>query len=251
MEILSLRELTYRYGLKFALKRVSLTINSGETVCILGPNGSGKTTLFNLVAGITIPVSGHVNMFGQNYLENFAELSPRVMAMPFIHPVSTLYTPYLFWQAMGAAYGIPYKEVGHRLRRLVPPMNMERAMHQKYDTLSLGMKRKVMLIAAFLPDVDIRIMDEPFSGGIDPLAMEVLIGWILEAKGRGETIIFSSQLTEHAKRLADRILILRNGQVAFLGTPSEMLNRAGVTTMDERPIAQAYVALAEDGPDND
>lgn len=249
MEIISLREITFRYGFKYALKRVSLSINAGEIVCILGPNGSGKTTLFNLLAGVTIPVSGHVNLFGQNYLENFAELSPRVMAMPFVHPVTTLYTPYLFWQAIGAAYGIPYKEVAQRLRRLVPPMNMERAMHNKYDSLSLGMKRKVMLIAAFLPDVDIRLMDEPFSGGIDPLAMEVLVGWILEAKSRGETIVFSSQLTEHAKRLADRILILRNGHVTFLGTAAEMMDRAGVAPQDERPLAQAYVALVEDGQD--
>lgn len=249
MQAVAVHNATFRYGVKFALRDVSFSVNRGEVVCVLGPNGCGKTTLFNIMAGATIPLSGRVDMFGRDYLDNFGELSPRVMAMPFHHPVSTLYTPYLFWQAMGAAYGMAYKEVSRRLQHLVPQMDLQAHMHKNYVSLSLGMQRKVMLIAAFLPDVDVRLMDEPFSGGIDPLAMEVLVGWIMDARERGETIVFSSQLTEHAKRMADRILILRAGRVAFYGTAQDMLARSGVAPEEERPLVQAYVALAEDGPD--
>ena len=250
MTVINVHRVEFRHGFQFALKEVSLEIGEGQTACILGPNGSGKTTLFEIMAGVKIPLHGYVEMFGQNYLENFYELSPRVMAMPFFHPVDTLHTPFLFWQGMGAVYGLEYDEICRRLQSLVPQMCLDEAIHKKYDTLSLGMKRKVVLVAAFLPDVQVRMMDEPFSGGIDPLAMEVLASWMMEARQRGETIVFSSQLTEHARRLADRTLILRDGKVAFYGTTQEMMDKAGISKSDARAEAQAYIAIAEDQAEN-
>lgn len=240
---LSCRNLQYSYGDEFTLRNINFEVAPGEVVCVLGPNGSGKTTLLGLVSGYMLPIHGEVYA---GELNVHRDRINDIVYMPFRPPVVTLRTPYQYWQAFGRIFGHGFRDVARRAAALAPQMVMERCMHKQYAKLSLGMIQKMSLVAAFIPDSKLRVLDEPFSGGIDPLAMEALASWIERAREAGETIIFSSQMTEHAQRLADKVLVLRNGQVAAFGTPDEIIMRAGVTPGEERPFAQAFVAVTEE-----
>src|SRR5690606_31722835 len=118
-------------------------------------------------------------------------------------------------------------------------------LHKDFNALSLGMIKKAFLMAAFLPDVKIRILDEPFSGGIDPLAIEMLMAWLVQSRNAGECLMFSSQMVEHAERIADKVMIVCEGRMLFFGTKEELISRAGIAPNADRAFAQAYITLAE------
>ena len=245
MELLQVNALGFTYGEEFTLRDFTFPAHSGEVICILGPNGSGKTTLFNVLAGLFAPSEGTIYLNGEDYFANRFELSSQLMAVPFIHPLSTVRTPYLFLRAMGLRYNMTSHEINERTLMLAADMCMEKNLHTDYNSLSLGMIKKSFLMAAFLPDVKIRLLDEPFSGGIDPLAMEMLMAWIARFRDSGECLMFSSQMVEHAERIADKVMIVGEGRMVFFGTKAEMISHAGINPGAERAFAQAYITLTE------
>lgn len=211
----------------------------------MGPNGSGKTTLLALLAGFAYPMAGRVNFNGRDVHANPIISQTEIMFVPFMPMLGSLRTPYLFWQAIGHLYGLTYDETADRIDDLAPQMRLDKVMHRPHGQLSLGMREKTTIVAAFISDVKLRILDEPFSGGVDPLGMEVLASWIKKSRQRGEAIIFSSQLIEHAERLADRIAILKSGRLTALGSPSELITQANIPPGATRPLAQSYIELTE------
>jgi len=248
MSLLDVRSVAYGYPGTFLLRDVDFNVGEGEVLCLMGPNGSGKTTLLALMAGYCYPMAGSVYFQSRELHANPIISQSEITYVPFMPRFSTLRTPYLFWQAIGHLYGLSYRETAARIDELAPQMQLAGKMHVSHGMLSLGMREKVAIIAAFLPDVKLRLLDEPFSGGVDPLGMEVLAHWVQQAQGRGESIVFTSQLIEHGERLADRIAILKRGQLTAIGTPQELIKMAGVSSTADRALAQAYILLSESNP---
>jgi ABC-2 type transport system ATP-binding protein len=235
--------LRFRYGRTWAVDGVSLDIAPGEVLCVIGANGAGKTTLLSLLGGMVLPQQGHVHVFGlDRWRENFAirKRSTFLLAEPAF---GESLTPYEFLRFFAQIYGVPKQTFLERVKRLATEMNMTEHWNKPWRKLSLGMLKKTGLIAAFLPDAELRIMDEPFAGGIDPMAMETLYAWIAEAKARGETIIFSTQVLEQAESAADRILMLEDGHIRALGTPEEIVAAAGVDAGEPRALYKAFLQL--------
>lgn len=243
--MLEARGVAYRHDGDFALKDITFELVPGQVMCILGANGSGKTTLYSVLTTGLAPMAGEVYLNGINAHQFVGRSNANLVAMPFMMPFNSMNTPYVFWRTYGARYGMSRKYIAERLAELAPAMHMDKPMHLNHDRLSLGMKQKAALVAAFLPEVFLRVIDEPFSGGIDPLAMECLIEWITAARARGETIVFTSQHIEHAERLADKVLILNQGRIAALGSPAEIVAQMGLSPDEPRAFAQAYIEATE------
>lgn len=241
--IINATGLRHKYGRSVALDSVSLDIRRGEVVCIIGANGAGKSTLLGLLGGMLFPNRGHVTVFGMDrWRDNFAIRKRSTLL--FAEPVfGASPTPYEFLRFFAQIYGIPRSEFRSRLEKLADEMHMTKHLDKPWQKLSLGMMKKTGLIAAFLPDAELRIMDEPFAGGIDPLAMEMLYTWIRAARERGETIVFSTQVLEQAEGAADRILILIDGTIQIDGTPLEILTSAGVSPGEPRALSKAFLKL--------
>ncbi len=127
-------------------------------------------------------------------------------------------------------------------------MNMTDHWDKPWERLSLGMMKKTGLIAAFLPKVPLRMFDEPFAGGIDPMAMEQLYTWMAEAKAHGETILFSTQVLEQAENAADRLLLLEDGAIRALATPAALIVQAGIDPNEPRALYKAFLAMARHVP---
>jgi len=239
-------ELVKLFGNTRALDGVSLEARAGEVVCIIGHNGAGKTTLLNLLAGTTLPDAGEVEVFGMHrWLQNY-EIRKRSITLgnsPYYGGASSAFE---HLSVIGQLYGIPEPEFDAKVARFAEDIELAPHLLKKWQSMSSGMMRKVGLIGAFLPDVKLRIFDEPFASGIDPAGVETLFRWFAEARSRGETIIFTTQILDQAEEIADRIVLLRKGKVRASGSPAEFLAQAGVTESEARPLAKAYAALNTD-----
>lgn len=228
-----------------AIDGVGLTVNRGEVVCVIGPNGSGKTTLLYLLAGLLYPSAGHVRVFGLHRWQQSYAIRQRSAVLPATPVIGASPTPYEYLRYVAQVYGLPKAEFLTKVHRLAGEMNYLPHLKRPWEQLSLGLTKKAGLIGCFLPAVELRILDEPFAGGIDPLGMEVLYRWFSSSRLGGETIIFSTQVLEQAQDVSDRILLLRDGHISVSGSPLQLLQRAGVDPAEPRALARAFIKLSD------
>lgn len=245
--MITVRGLKKRYGRKLALDGIDLQIDAGDVLCVLGPNGAGKTTLLSLIAGALYPSAGELQVFGLDRWKSNYDIRARSVFVPAMPMISSK-SPYEHLRFVSQIYGLPEAQFHERLEKLSREMQYDPELGREWSKLSPGLQKKAALIAAFLPDVELRILDEPFSGGIDPLGMEVLYRWIAAAADRRETIIFSTQVLEQAENVANRIALLGNGKLLEVGSPAELIAKSGHSIDEPRALSKAYLALTAGEP---
>jgi ABC-2 type transport system ATP-binding protein len=226
-----------------ALRGVSLEIRKREVFCVIGPNGSGKTTLLYLLGGVILPSAGHVTVFGLHRWKENYEIRRRSTILPVDVPFGASSTPYEYLRFLAQIYELPKETFLERLDRLARDMQYVPYLNKPFHELSTGLVKKAGLIGCFLPYAELRILDEPFAGGIDPLGMERLYQWMAEARRRGETIVFSTPVLDQAEVVADRLALLAEGNIAAVGAPRDLIAAAGVAPDGPRPLAKAFLAL--------
>ena len=229
-----------------AVDGLSLDVRRGEVLCIIGPNGAGKTTLLHMLGGAIYPSAGHIRVLGlDRWKDNFA-IRRQTAFLPVSPVVGISPTPYEYLRFLGQVYGLAHEAFLARLKRMAAQMRYTEYLNRPWGALSTGLVKKAGLIGCFLPEVPLRFMDEPFAGGIDPLGMEILFQWMAEARGRGETIIFSTQVLDQAEAVADRIALLARGRIEVLGSPEELMTQAGVESAEPRALARAFLKLTDE-----
>ncbi|MFY9131192.1 MAG: ABC transporter ATP-binding protein [Saccharofermentanales bacterium] len=198
-----IRNLTRRYGSRRGIEDVSLSINEGEIVGLLGPNGCGKTTLIKLIMGLLQPDEGSVSVLG---------LKPTQAR----HLVSYLpeQTYLSDWMTMKEAFSIFedfYREFDKpKAMRMLEEFSLH--PKQPLKTMSRGMKEKANLTLVMSRDVPIYILDEPMSG-IDPAARQTILESILRNHNPGSTLILSTHLIGDVEMLFDRVVFMDEGYI--------------------------------------
>lgn len=238
--------LVKNFGRTKAVNELTFQIWRGENICIIGPNSAGKTTLLLLLGGAHFPSKGHVTIDGKHrWRDNFAirKQTTLLLAEPI---VGACPTPYEFLRLYAQLYKVERSVFLERVRSMCQEMNLLPHVDKPWVELSLGMRKKVGLVSAFLPDVNLRILDEPFAGGIDPRGMETLYSWMDAAKQRGETILFSTQVLEQAEQIADRIMILDQGGIAAFESPADLIRNAGITDTYGRALHKAFMRYTKE-----
>src|SRR4051795_2508404 len=200
--------LTKTYGAVHALSDLTLSIEAGEVFGLLGPNGSGKTTTIRLLLGLLRPTSGSARVAGFDCWTRSIDVR---------HLVSYLPGELRMFGAMRARDMLRYLSDlrgGAALERAVTIAErvMELDLRRRVRTYSTGMKQKLALSQAFADPVDILILDEPTSA-LDPSAREDVIGLVKEARGAGQTVIFSGHVLSEVEQVADRVAIMRRGRL--------------------------------------
>ncbi len=207
-----------------AVRGVSLEVKQGEVFGFVGPNGAGKTTSIKMLTGLIFPTSGSARVFGRE------APSPAAMERVGFLPENPYVYPYLtpreFVSLCGRLSGVPGKDLGRRVEEVIARVGMSDAIDRPVRALSKGMGQRVGLASALVHDPDLLILDEPMSG-LDPVGRKDVRDLILEERGRGKTVFFSTHILSDVEMLCDRVCILRKGEVVESGKLTELLRATG------------------------
>jgi len=223
-----------------AVRGISLDVEPGELVAVLGPNGAGKTTTLRIICTLLAPDAGSVKVLGFDTRTAPAEVRRRVGVVTAeigVYPrLSARENIAYFAELSGVLDGELDRKVDGVLERL----DMGSFAKQRAESLSSGQKQKVAIARAIVHDPPVLMFDEPTSN-LDVLASREIREFMVEAKGRGKCVIFSTHVLHDAERLCDRVTIIHQGRVVASGTTAEV--RGGFQELED-----SFLSLVESAP---
>ncbi|HIS03121.1 MAG TPA: ABC transporter ATP-binding protein [Candidatus Pullichristensenella avicola] len=225
--MLEITHVTKRYGMKTAVGDVSLRVEAGRLVALLGPNGSGKTTLMKMIAGLTCPTSGEIVFDG----ETVGTGTKRHVAYM---PTEAYFYNYMTARDAGRYYRDFFEDFSmERYMRLLDEEHLDAGA--KIRAMSSGMVAKVKLALTFARDSRLTMLDEPLNG-IDIIARERTISLIRAHHTSQRALIVSSHLVEELEDLIDDAVFMLDGSVALSGTKQHIREQygAGIVEMYRR-----------------
>ncbi len=217
--IVSARKLTKNFGRVRAVSDLDLEVCAGEVVGFLGPNGAGKTTTIRMLMGFLRPSAGRCEVLGGSLAAD-ASLRRRVGYLPGDFRVDPAMTGHDLFSWFGRLRGGVSRA---RLDELTNCLQLDAG--RPFGSLSKGNRQKVGLVQAFMHDPDVLILDEPTSG-LDPLVQREFLRLVAEAAARGAAILFSSHVLPEVERVAQRVLIIRQGRLVAGGPVTDLLEGA-------------------------
>ena len=219
VELLRVEGVTKSFGHIEALTNVSLTINEGEIVGLVGSNGAGKTTLLRLLAGVYTPTDGAVVLSDGSKVEDARHRLGVV-------PESTgLYSRLTAWENIryhSRLYGTSDEESWNRTVFFADRLDMKESLGRHTKGFSRGMRQKTALLRALAHAPDILLLDEP-TAGVSPIVMDELFDRIIEVARTGIPILMVEQNARQALEIADRGYVLVQGRNAYTGSGQELL----------------------------
>ena len=210
MSVIEVDNLTKDYGFGRGVFDVSFKIEKGEVFGFLGPNGAGKSTTIRHLMGFSKPQKGSTKIFDKETFENYHQILNNVGYIPGEIALPQGLTGYEFIDMMQKMNG---KKNDEMLKKMLDLFKLEdNVLKMETKRMSLGVKRKLAIVTAFMSDPDVLILDEPTSG-LDPVMQEVFINFIREEKERGKTILLSSHIFSEVDATCDRICIIKDGRI--------------------------------------
>ena len=218
---LVLDRVTKQYSNKIAVDRLSVSLEPG-VIGLLGANGAGKTTLMRMVCGILRPTSGMISLKTEGeVLDASSEMYRDALGyLPQDFGYYPNFTGRTFLMYMAALKGIDKNTAKRKSNELLKKVNLEEAADQKIKTYSGGMKQRLGIAQAVLNDPRVLILDEP-TAGLDPRERVRFRNLIAEL-GRDSIVILSTHIVSDVEHIADRILMMKDGQLVFDGKLCEM-----------------------------
>ena len=210
MSVIEVNHLTKDYGSGRGVFDVSFQINQGEVFGFLGPNGAGKSTTIRHLMGFSHPDSGNTKILGMDSFTEYNYILKNVGYIPGEIALPQGLTGYEFIKMMQDLYHIHNEEMLNKMLDLFELKDNVLKGDTKH--MSLGVKRKLAIVTAFMSDPEVLILDEPTSG-LDPVMQQRFIDFIIEEKKRGKTILLSSHIFSEVDATCDRIAIIKDGKI--------------------------------------
>lgn len=208
--VLEVKNLTKDYGFGRGVFDVSIFVDKGEVFGFLGPNGAGKSTTIRHLLGFSKPQQGSTKILGCETFEKYHEVLQKVGYVPGEIALPAGLTG---WEFLHMMQDMQKKHNDERLQEMLDLFKLSDAvLCGETKRMSLGVKRKLAIVAAFMSDPEVLILDEPTSG-LDPVMQEVFIRFIHEEKQRGKTILLSSHIFSEIDATCDRIAIIKDGKI--------------------------------------
>lgn len=210
MNIIEVNHLTKDYGSGRGVFDVSFQIHEGEVFGFLGPNGAGKSTTIRHLMGFSKPQEGNTKILGMDSFTEYSKILNNVGYIPGEISLPQGLTGYEFIKMMQDMYHIHNDEMLNKMLNLFELKDNVLKGDTKH--MSLGVKRKLAIVTAFMSDPKVLILDEPTSG-LDPVMQQRFIDFIVEEKKRGKTILLSSHIFSEVDATCDRIAIIKDGKI--------------------------------------
>ena len=219
--MLNIEHLTKTYGEKKAVDDLNLHIRPGEIYGFIGHNGAGKTTTLKSVAGILQFDAGEIYIGGDSVREKPLECKRKIAYIPDNPDLYEYMTGIKYLNFIADIFGVDAALRRERIRRYTDAFELTGDLAQPIAAYSHGMKQKLAIIAAWLHEPQLILMDEPFVG-LDPKAAHLLKGMMREICDRGGAIFFSTHVLEVAEKLCDKVAIIKGGRLIRSGTMEEV-----------------------------
>lgn len=233
------------FGGKPALQDVSFHVGKGEIYGLLGHNGAGKSTSLGIILGMVLPDHGDVTIDGISVLSHRSAALRKVGA---IFEAPAFYDYLSGWENLRILMNYSTAFDPAAARAVVEQVGLSKRIHSKVRTYSHGMRQRLALAQALLPEPQVLLLDEP-TDGLDPEGIKWFRDFILRLRAdRGMTVLFNSHLLAEVELMCDRVAILREGRRVFEGAIGSLHDDAPVFDLDAGPWESASgVILAAGG----
>ncbi len=208
MDAVALKDVCKSFGEVRAVNSLNVTVPAGSIYGFLGPNGAGKTTTIRMIMNILRPDSGRIALFEDHSAK---QAKDRIGYMPEERGLYRKMTVRKVLAYFGAIKGVEPIELNRRVPRWLERLDLAKWAEKKVEELSRGMHQKLQFAVTAINEPELLILDEPFSG-LDPLNTDLLKSIILEIRGEGKTVIFSTHVMHEAEKLCDSILLINKGK---------------------------------------
>jgi len=225
--MITIDNVTKRYGPKVAVQELSLEVPEGELFAFLGPNGAGKTTTIKMICGLLFPTSGTVSVGGFNLVtrgDQARALISYVPDQPFLYEKLTGRE---FLQFTADLYGMSPERSHEKIAEVVALFHLEEFADDLTERYSHGMRQRTVFAAALVHEPKLLIADEP-TVGLDPKSVRELKTLLRELAGNGTTVFLSTHTLDIAEELADRIGIIDRGRLLGCGTLDDLRSQAAM-----------------------
>jgi sodium transport system ATP-binding protein len=224
-------------GANKVLRGISFEAQAGEIFGLLGPNGAGKTTTLRIICTLLSPDAGAVEVQGFDTRTAPQEVRRRIGVVTADIGVYPRLSARENIEYIGKLCGLNGGELTRRVDAVIERLNMGSFAKQRAESLSSGQKQKVAIARALVHDPEVLMFDEPTSN-LDVLASKEVREFMVEAKGRGKCVIFSTHVMHDAERMCDRVTIVHHGLVVAYGSVDEVRG-------EQHDLEGSFLALVE------
>lgn len=253
--VIDIQNLSKSYDDGFqALKNIDLKIDKGEIFALLGPNGAGKTTLISIICGIVNATEGSVQVAGFDIKKDFRETRSRIGLVPQELTTDAFET---VWDTVNFSRGLFGKPKNPKhIEKILKELSLWDKCESRILTLSGGMKRRVLIAKALSHEPEILFLDEP-TAGVDVELRKDMWNVVRELRDSGVTIILTTHYIEEAEMMADRIGVIRAGEIILVDEKTELMRKLGEKQLTihlqkklkavPKALSKHNLALAKDG----
>ena len=219
--MLSIRNLTKRYGDKVAVDNLSLSLESGKICAFIGKNGAGKTTTLKCCVGMLSFEQGEITINGISVKNDPIAVKRNIAYIPDNPDIYEFMTGIAYLNFIADIFGLSKDVREERIRRIADTFDLTADLAQNISAYSHGMKQKLVIISALIHEPKLLLMDEPFVG-LDPTAAFHLKEEMHALCAKGGAILYSTHVLEVAQKLCDSVVIIKDGKVVRTGSMEEV-----------------------------
>jgi ABC-2 type transport system ATP-binding protein len=236
MFAVELKNVTKVFGTKVAVDGISMALEPGSFLGLLGRNGAGKSTTLKMVTGLIPPTSGEIHLMGIDLAKDPLAVKRQIGTMPEDMGLLDQLTGDQFLHFVGRMRGMEEAVIEMRRAELFEKLDLRPEPGTLIADYSFGMKKKVALMAALLHAPRVLFLDEPFEG-IDPVTSRTIKEMLLVLQGRGVTLVLTSHILEVVEKLCPVVAILDHGRIKGFGTLDMLQREAGEETLEALFVA--------------
>ncbi len=224
--------LTRCYGETVAVRELNLEVRAGEVYGLLGPNGAGKTTAFKVAVGLLRPTLGTVEICSYDICTQPQKAKAHLGFVPDSPLLVDKLSAVEHLELVATLWGVPRKLGERRAEELLALFGLTDVAHDRIETYSRGMRKRLALAAVLMHDPQVLILDEP-TEDLDPPAARLVRELLRELARRGRAVLLATHILEVAEKFCDRVGILHRGELIAEGEPGRLLAEYGAPTLED------------------
>lgn len=244
MDVISATALEKRFGNLVAVDGINFSVYEGEIFGFLGPNGAGKTTVMKMVHCVSRRTSGDLFVFGMDAESHPREIKQRLGVVPQENNHDPDFSAFMNLTVYARYFGIQKRLAEERADELLDFMQLSEKRDVPVETLSGGMKRRLIIARALMNNPELLILDEP-TIGLDPQARHLIWEKLRHLRSTGCTLVMTTHYLDEAARLCDRLVIMDQGRILVEGSPKELVREHAGTDIVEANATPDVIACLE------